>query len=50
MTYQFAQPPEKTCTYMGDAKTYLHVEQDVGTHLLVLDVTDPNKISDVGER
>jgi hypothetical protein len=33
--------------YEGNAKTYLYVEQDGGKRLVVLDVTNPNKIRDL---
>jgi hypothetical protein len=36
--------------YEGNAKTYLYIEQDGGKHLVVLDVTKPEKVSVAGER
>ena len=35
--------------YEGNAKTYLYIEQDGGKHLLVLDVTKPEKVSVAAE-
>jgi hypothetical protein len=36
--------------YEGNAKTYLYIEQDGGKHLVVLDVTKPEKVSVAAER
>lgn len=42
-------PGEDMYLYEGNARTYLYVEQDGGKRLLVLDVSDPNKISEVSD-
>jgi len=36
--------------YEGNARTYLYVEQGGGKRLLILDVTDPDRTSEVDER
>lgn len=43
-------PGEDMYLYEGNARTYLYVEQDGGKRLLILDVTDPSKISEAAEK